>query len=294
VYFQQAAALDPNYAQAYAGIADSYALLGHLTVLPPATSFPQAKDAVAKALKIDPDLAEAHATLGFINMFYNLDGKAAEDEFRLALKNDPNYAIAHIWYAVDLAAMGRDNEATAQATQALVADPLSLTINTDIGLVAYLAGRNHDAIKAIKKALEIDPNFARGHFRLGNAYLKQGLNQQALAEYQKAVRIARAGDAYFDQNYEGAVGQAYALLGDKKEAENVLQQLSNRSKTHYVPAYSIALIYAGLGEKDLAFEWLQRAYEDHSTSMAYLKVDPALSGIRSDPRFASILHLVHF
>jgi TolB-like protein/tetratricopeptide (TPR) repeat protein len=288
-YFQEAVGLDPAYTQAYAGIADSYALLGQLGVLPPDISFPMAKKAAARALKIDSELADAHATLGFVKLFYDFDGVAAENEFKRALQNNPDYALAHIWYSVDLAAMGRKNEAVVEAKRAAVEDPLSLTINTDIGLAFYLAGSNNDAIDAIKKAIDIDPDFARAHFRLGDAYLQKGMSQQALTEYQNALRLSK--DSGFDGNqyYECAIGEAYAISGNTREARNVLDRLIRQSKSHYVPAYGIARIYARLGERDAMFDWLKRAYVEHSTSMAYLKVDPAFNAFHSDLRFMAVV-----
>ncbi len=164
-YFQEAVALDPAYTQAYAGIADSYALLGLFTVMSPKVAFPKAKEAATKALEMDPELADAHATLGFVGLYYDCDGLAAENEFRRALRSNPNYALAHTWYGENLAAMGRFGEAIAEAKRAEAEDPLSLTISTNIGLISYLAGQNDQAIEAFKKAIEIDPNFPRAHFR---------------------------------------------------------------------------------------------------------------------------------
>jgi TolB-like protein/tetratricopeptide (TPR) repeat protein len=292
-HFQEAVALDPAYTEALAGIADSYALLGEYTVLPPRVAFPMAQEAATKALRLDPELADARATLGFVHLFYDFDGQAAENEFRRALRNNPNYAIAHTWYGVDLAARGRYKEAMAEAKRAEALDPLSLTVSTDIGLIAYLAGRNDEAIDFIQKAIEIDPNFARAHFRLGNAYLQKGMNQEALTEYQRAVQLA-GGDPDEDQYYDAAVGEAYALSGNTSEARKVLNRLTDRFQRRYVPAYGIALIYAGLGERGPMFEWLKRAYEERSTSMAYLKVDPALNKYRSDSQFALIAQPLHF
>ena len=293
-YFQQAVTLDPAYAQAYVGIADSYALLGLFTVMPPKVAFPKAKEAATKALEMEPELADAHATLGFVSFYYDWDGLAAENEFRRALRSDPNYAFAHTWYAEALGAMGRFDEAMAEARRAETADPLSLTISTNIGLISYLAGRNDEAIEALRKAIEIDPNFPRAHFRLGNAYRLKGQHQLALAEYQKAVQLSGGGEEKGDQYYEASVGEAYAALGNTAEARKVLDRLTTRSKTRYVPAYAIALIYVGLGERERVFEWLQRAYDERSTSMAYLKVDPALNPFRSDPRFAAIERSIRF
>jgi DNA-binding winged helix-turn-helix (wHTH) protein/TolB-like protein len=293
-YFQEAVALDPAYTQAYAGIADSYALLGLFTVMAPKVAFPKAKEAATKALEMDPELADAHATLGFVGLYYDWDGLAAEDEFRRALRSNPNYAMAHTWYAEDLAAMGRFAEASAEAKRAQESDPVSLTVGAASGLVSYLAGQNDEAIASCKKAIEIDPSYPRLHFRLGNAYREKGMYQPALAEFIKAVQLAGGGDRYGDQYYEAAVGAAYAALGNTSEARKVLNSLIRRSKDRYVPAYGIALIYVGLGERDHVFEWLQRAYDERSSSMAYLKVDPAWNNLRSDPRFAAIARSIRF
>jgi tetratricopeptide (TPR) repeat protein len=293
-YFQEAVALDPTYTQAYAGIADSYALLGLFTVMAPKIAFPKAKEAATKALEMDPELADAHATLGFVGLYYDWDGLAAENEFRRALRSNPNYAMAHTWYAEDLAAMGRFSEASAEAKLAQESDPVSLTVGAASGLVSYLAGQNDEAIASCKKAIEIDPSYPRLHFRLGNVYRAKGMYQPALAEFIKAVQLAGGGDQYGDQYYEAAVGAAYATSGNIGEARKVLDRLIRRSKNRYVPAYGIALIYVGLGERDHVLEWLQRAYDERSTSMAYLKVDPAWNGFRSDPRFATIAQSIRF
>jgi tetratricopeptide (TPR) repeat protein len=162
------------------------------------------------------------------------------------------------------------------------------------GYVAMLAGRNDEAIEGFKKAIDIDPNYPRLHFRLGNVYQQKGMYRPALAEFLKAVQLTGGGDRYGDQYYEAAVGSAYAISGDTRDARKVLDDLIRRSKTRYVPAYAIAIIYAALGERDHLFEWLQKGYEDRSTSMAYLKVDPNLSEYRSDPRFAALAKSIRF
>jgi len=293
-YFQSAVALDPVYAQAYAGIADSYALLGLIDAIPPKEAFPKAKAAASKALEMDPELADAHATLGFVYFYFDWDGLAAENEFRRALRGNPNYAMAHAWYAEDMAAMGRFGEAIEEAKRAQEVDPVSQTLGAVYGNVAYLAGQNDAAIDALKKAIEIDPSYPRLHFRLGNAYLHGNMRQQALAELLKAVQLTGGGDQYGDQYYEAAVGYAYAVSGNPAEARNTLDNLIRRSQTRYVPAYAIATVYAGLGDREHVFEWLEKGYQDRSTSMAYLKVDPILKDYRSDPRFAALAQRVRF
>jgi DNA-binding winged helix-turn-helix (wHTH) protein/TolB-like protein/lipoprotein NlpI len=288
-YFRDAIALDPNFAQAYVGIADSYATLGLYAVLPPKEAFPAAKEAGKKALEMDPTLAEAHATLGFIAFYFDWNGLAAENEFRQAFNNNANYAIAHSWNGENLAAMGRFSEAIGEARLAQENDPLSMSINTNAGWTLFLAGRHPEAIEALKQIIEIDPTFPRAHFRLGGAYESEGMYREAVAELQKAVQLSE-GDPY----YEGALGHAYAVSGKVSAARGVLDLLKTRSEHQYIPAYAIALIYAGLGEKDQAFSWLEKAYDDRSTSLAYLKVDPVLNNLRSDTRFAGLVERVSF
>src|SRR5258707_2544836 len=288
-YFREAIALDPTFAQAYVGIADSYATLGLYAALPPKEAFPAAKEAGKKALEMDHSLAEAHATLGFIAFYYDWNGLVAENEFRQAFDNNANYAIAHSWNGENLAAMGRFPEAISEAKLAQENDPLSMSINTNAGWTLFLAGRHGEAMEALKKIIEIDPSFPRALFRLGSAYENRGMYGEAIAELQKAVQLS-AGDPY----YEGALGHAYAVSGNVSAARRMLDLLKSRSRRQYIPAYAIALIYAGLGEKDNAFLWLGKAYDDRSTSLAYLKVDPVLNSLRSDPRFVGLVQRIAF
>ncbi len=284
-YFRQAVDLDSSYSEAYSGIADSYAMLGLYTVVPPSEAFPRAKAAAMKALEMDDSLADAHATLGFVHFYYDWDGPAAEREFHRALADDRPHAMARSWHAFNLAAMGQFSEAVAEAMRAQEAEPLSPIISTNASWVLCLAGQYKQAVENSKKAIEIDPNFLHAHFRLGNAYEQQGQYELAIAEYQKAVPNSASGDTY----YQASLGHAYAMAGKIAEARKVLVHLQNLSAKRYVAPYAIGLIYAGLGDKDQAFEWLNKACADHSTSMAYLKVDHALRSLRSDPRFARLL-----
>ena len=288
-YFREAIALDPTFAQAYVGIADSYATLGLYAVLPPKEAFPAAKEAGRKALEMDPSLAEAHATLGFVAFYYDWDGRTVDSEFRQAFDKNANYAIGHSWNGEALAAMGRFPEAIHEAKLAQENDPLSMSINTNAGWTLFLAGHKSEAMEALKKIIEIDPNFPRAHFRLGSAYEDRSMYPEAIAELQKAVQLS-AGDPY----YEGALGHAYAVSGNVSAARRMLALLKSSSRQRYIPAYAIALIYAGLAEKDNAFFWLEKAREDRSTSLAYLKVDPVLNSLRSHPRFAGLLQNIAF
>jgi TolB-like protein/Tfp pilus assembly protein PilF len=288
-YFREAVRLDPNFAEAYAGVADSYALLGLYGLLPPKEAFPPAEEAAKKALDMNDGLAEAHATLGFVYFYYAWNGLAAEKEFRRALDSNPNYAMAHSWNGQDLATMDRMSEALAETELAQQDDPLSLIVSSNAGLIFLVAGRYGQAIETLNKALEIDPTFPRAHFRLGNVYEKEGMPEKAISEFEQAVQLSGG-----DCSYQGALGHAYAVAGNGQQARKILDLLKKRSRQQYVPAYAIALIYAGLKDKDHAFEWLDKAYNDRSASMALLKVDPALNSLHSDARFTELARRVKF
>jgi DNA-binding winged helix-turn-helix (wHTH) protein/TolB-like protein/Flp pilus assembly protein TadD len=288
-YFHQAITLDPTFAEAYVGVADSYATLGLYAVLPPKDAFPAAKEAAKRALEMDDGLAEAHATLGFINFYYDWNGVDAGNEFRRALADNPNYAMAHSWYGESLAAIGRYPEAVAEAQRALEDDPLSLIIGSNAGWTLSLAGKGDQAIEILKKAIEIDPSFPRTHFRLGRAYEQKKSFDLAISELEQAVSLSGG-----DSCYQGSLGHAYAISGKTDQARKVLQELEGRSEQQYVPAYAIALVYAGLGENDRAINWLQKAYEDRSTSMVFLKLDPELTSLHSDPRFEQLSQRINF
>ena len=287
--FRRAVDLDATYAEAYAGIADSYAMLGLYTVLSPNEAFPKAKAAAIHALELDSALAEAHAALGFVHFYYDWDGAAAEKEFATALLENPHYAMAHSWRGFNLAVMGHASEAIKEAMLAQTDDPLSAIVGTNAAWVYFLARQNDKAVKTLESVIEIDPNFPRAHFRLGNIYEHEGQYDRAIGEYEKAVQLS-AGDIY----YEASLGHAYAMSGMVAEAEKSLRHLEELSSRRYVPPYAIALIYVGMGNKHRGLEWLERASADRSTSMAYLRVDPTMNSLRSEPRFASLVKQTNF
>lgn len=289
-YFRHAIDLDPTYAKAYAGMADSYAMLGLYTELPPKEAFLKAKAAALKALEMDDSLAEAHATLGFVHFYYDWDGAAADKEFVAALQDDPNYSMAHSWRGFNLSVMGRFSEAITEAKLALAADPLSAIIGTNAGWVYCLARQNEEGVEILQKVIETDPNFPHAHFRLGNIYEDQGKYNGAIGEYEKAVQFSSGGNAY----YEASLGHAFAMAGKLGEAEKILHHLEEVSATRYVPPYAIALIYIGIGNKNDGLRWLEKASVDHSTSVAYLRVDPTLNRLRHEPRFAALVQQTNF
>jgi TolB-like protein/DNA-binding winged helix-turn-helix (wHTH) protein/Tfp pilus assembly protein PilF len=286
-YFQQAIELDPNYALAYVGLADGYNMLTNYDLLPPKEAVPQAKAAARKALEIDGTLAEAHDSLAFAHMYYDWDWPGAEREFQRAIELDPNYADVHHWYGLYLAMMGRSDEAMAEMRRAQALDPLSLIINTNVGWLFYFARRYDQAIEQCRKALELDPNFFSARVKLGWAYEQLGMHEQAIAEFQTVLNVSPD-----DPVLRAMLSRAYALSGRRDEAVKITDQLSEQSQRRYVSPYLVALVYAGLGESDPALDWLEKAYENRCGWLAWLKVDPKLDNLRSDPRFADLLQRV--
>ena len=283
-YFQQAIRLDPNYSLAYVGLADTYTLLSFFTLAAPNEAFPKAKVAAEKALAIDNTLAEAYTALGQYKAYYEWDWNGAEDQFQKGIALNPNYPLLHHWRSLNLIAMGRMDEARAAMRRALDLDPLLLVTNVNLGRIDYYEGRYDQAIKQYQRALELDKDFMRTHLRLGLAYVQQGRYHEALTEYNKALEIA--GDT---PQIRAHIAHVMAVSGRKSEALAALAEVQERAKRQYVPPYDIALIYVGLGEKDKAFAWLEKAYNDHSTEMIYFKVDPMLALLRSDPRYENLL-----
>ncbi|MDA4128509.1 MAG: tetratricopeptide repeat protein [Thaumarchaeota archaeon] len=283
-HFKRALEKDPAYALAYTGLADSYAMLALNESVPPEQVFPRAKAAAQKALQLDDKLAEAHTSLGLINFQYDRDWSGAESQFRRALEINTNYPPAHQFYADFLKAMGRLPEAIAQMKRAKELDPLSLSINNGMGHVLYLSRQYDEAIEQYRHAVEMDPNFVQGHLWFGRPYLQKGMYNEAIAEVLQAVKLSKESTISL-----AVLGHAYASAGNIKEAEEILEKLKERAKRQYVPSYWIALIYTGLGTKDEAFTWLERAFQERSSWLAWIKVEPRFDTLRSDPRFVSLL-----
>jgi len=282
-YFQQSIDEDPSYAQAYAGLADSYNMLGQYEIVPPSEAFPRAEAAALRALDLDETLAEAHTSLGWARMS-QWRWQEAEREFQRAIELNPGYATAHHWYARYLWwSLGRPDEALAEFKRAQELDPLSLMINAGLGEALRMARRYDEAIEQTRKTLELEPNFVRAHQFLGLALTHKSLYEEAIAEYEKAVSLS--GGSAFPLSW---LGYVYGVAGRKGEAERVLDQLQERSKQSYVSASSIALIYMGLGRKDEAFDWLERSYQAQEP-LLQLKVNPMYDPLRDDPRFTDLL-----
>jgi serine/threonine protein kinase/Tfp pilus assembly protein PilF len=284
-YFKQALEKDPQYALAYAGLADCYALLGEYGKLPVKESAPLAKSAAEKAITIDNSLAEAHTSLAAVHE-YEWNWAEAEKQYRLAIEMNPNYATAHHWYGVYLSSMGRFDEGLPELKKALELDPLSLIINTGLGRM-YCGARKYDeAIDQLKTTLEIEPNFAEAHFQLALAYEGKGKYEKAANSFQKAVEL------FEDPTMRGWIARERALNGKKDEARKLLEELKTLSKQQYVSPYMIAIGYVALGDKEQAFQWLEKVYQDKSYYVVWLKVDPIWDSLRMDARFQDILRRV--
>ncbi|HXM35743.1 MAG TPA: protein kinase [Pyrinomonadaceae bacterium] len=286
-YFSQAVEKDPGYALAYVGLADCYVVPANPR--PPNEKMPKARAAARRALELDETLAEGHTALARVLAVYDWDWVGAENEFKRAIKLNPRYAGAHQWYGGYLEMMGRRDESLAERKQALELDPLSLTINFELALAFYYARDYDQAIQQFQKTLELDANFPLVHAHLPAAYEQKGMYDQAIAGFQKGVALRGGTEWSFSMS---GLGHVYGVSGKKAEARAVLDELKQASQQEYVPADSIALVYAGLGEKDQAFTWLEKAYEEHAFKMAWLKVDPQWDSLRSDPRFADLLRRV--
>ncbi len=282
-YFQQVIDMDPSYAPAYAGLADCYNMLVVYGVRQPKEGFPKAKDAAIKALDIDETLAEAHTSLAFIKFRWDRNRVDAEQEFQRAIKLKPSYAPAHQWYSSYLVALERFDEAIAEAKRAQELEPLSFIASSHLGWILYLAGQNDRAIEQCTKILDLDPNsFPAMRYR-GLAYEQKGMYPEAIADFQKGVKLSGS------PLMLALLGHAYAASGKRAEAQKVLGELRDLQSQRYVSPYTVAAIYAGLGEKDQAFKWLEKAYDERDIWVMNLKVDPVFGKLRSDRRFPDLL-----
>ena len=277
-YFESALEKDPNYAAAYAGVADAYAQLGSFGLLEMKTSYERAREAIARALERDDKLAEAHASLGYILTNYYWNWPEAENQFKQAIELNPNYAMAHNWYSQYLGFMGRPEEALRESKRAQEIDPLSPWTNS--GFISFLARRYDEGIAESQKALELDPQFATAHMVIGLSYVQKKNYEQAISELQKAQD---------NPDSRALLGYAYGVAGKRNEARHLLDELQQVAKEKYVSPFPVAATYVGLGETDKAFEMLERAYAERSWAMGMLKVNPIFDPIRLDQRYIELL-----
>jgi len=284
-YFEEAARIDSNYAPAYAGLADYYLLTDELS---PRVAMPKANEYVQKALALDDGLADAHATLAFIKFYSDWDWLVADKEFKRAIELSPSYAEAHRSYSDFLSEMGRHDQALAEIRTAQELDPISTTAILDGGWALYYAREYDRAIEQCRKVLDLDPRSVSALDCVGSAHLATAAYDQAIAEY--TALVTSAGN---DPRRLASLGCAYALAGKKLQAQKIAAQLNEASKIHYVPPYFLGLVHAALGDKDVAFSWLEKAYEQHDLYLVRLKVEPMMDSLRSDPRFEKLLNRMH-
>jgi TolB-like protein len=285
-YFQQAIEKDTSYALAYSGLADCYALLADYGADPPNETMPKAKAAALKALQIDPNLAEAHASLAQILRDYDWDYAGALREIDRAIQLNPNYATAHQWRAESLSPLERHEEAITEAKRALELDPLSSIINRILGEMYFHARRYDEAIAQFRKTIEIEPNFPSAHLMLGRGYGAKGQYSEAVAEFVKMTELVGMGEASREMH------DAYANGGWNGYLRYVAENGTTKTTAGYRKAYGVAASFAELGEKDEAFAWLEKAYQQREYELTLLRVSPEIDNLRSDPRFTDLLRRV--
>ncbi len=282
-YFEDAIKKDSNYAAAYSGLADTYLTLYDYELMSYDESTSKAKDAAQRALKLNENLAEAHNSLAHINL-HEWKWESAEEGFRKAIALDKSYILAHHWYALCLTAIGKTNEAVTQMEKARELDPLSTRINADLGM-AYLSARRYDdAIAQEQKTLELNPKSSGARWIRGMSYQQKKLYGQAIKDYQDALALSPN-----NPNYLAALGHVYASSGNTEGAHNILDTLFAENKKSPVSPFFFALVYAGLNDKEKALEWLQKAYEEKSGSVRYLKMEPRLQNLRNEPRYTTLM-----
>ena len=279
-YFQQAIERDSKYGLAYAGLADCHNYLAHRN---------EAKTAILKALELDENLGEAHATLGFFKFLYEWDFVGAQREFECALALSPNYAEAHHWYAIYLANLGRHAQADREGKRAVELDPLSLLMNMTAALNFYLAREHDRAIEQLRKVIEMEPNFLPARSVMGNVLVQKGSYEAALSEYQKLSDLIKGAPENVEVSVKAIMAHAYGRWGKRHDAMKLVQEVVTSGSGS---PYLIAGVYAALGECDLAFEWLNQAFAEHDIQLVSLKVDPSLDGLRDDARFDELTRRV--
>jgi serine/threonine-protein kinase len=284
-YFKQAAEKDPNYALAYAGLADSYSLLGEMSMVPAGETFPQARAYAEKALKLDDTLSEAHLSLGIVKLFYDWDFTGAGKELLRAKELDPKNAQVYHFYGHYLELTGRFDEAISETKRGVQLEPTNLIINSEVGFAFYVARRPDPAIEQLRKTLDLDSTFSYASYEMAQALEQKGAYQEAITELTRAKPISAEWSWIV-----GDLGYVDALLGKRPEAEKIIQELKERTEREYIDPVLIAYIYIALGDKGEAFAWMDKAYRERSGMICWLQIEPKFDPIRSDPRFADLVH----
>jgi TolB-like protein/DNA-binding winged helix-turn-helix (wHTH) protein/tetratricopeptide (TPR) repeat protein len=288
-YFEQAIEKDPGYALAYAGLADSWVPRAWYAYLPANEAFPHARDAVAKALELDPDLVEAHTTLAFIKLYYEWDWDAAERQFLRAIKLNANYANAHHWYAEYLSLCGRHEAAIQEAERARELDPISSIINTWVGSRYFFAHRYDLALEQYRSAVELDSNFVPARLALGHAYVQKKMFPEAIRELEKAVSLSGGSPVYV-----ASLAHAYGVTGRRSDSLKLIDNLKELAGLRYVASFDMAIAWMGLSDNNRALASLEKALEERSPRLLFLRVEPRFDPLRSDARFQALIEKVGF
>ncbi len=286
LHFERAIELDPNYALAHAGVADSYIAFATFRALPAKEAYAKARAAAVKALELNPALAEGHSVLAMVSLYFDWDWATAEREFKRAIALKPDDATTRLRYGLALAWFDQFDEARREIAQGLEVDPGSPLLYTGMGQILYWERRYDQAIEEYRKALVVDPNFFQTHFLLGGAYMQKGAYAEAIAAFKKAIDLGG------ETQVKATLADAYAKSGQAHEARKLLADLTDRSRRTYAPRFDVAIVYADLGDHDQAFAWLEKAYDERERAMLSLKVNPRLDPLRSDPRFEGLLRRV--
>ena len=284
-FFEEALKIDSRFANAYTGLADSYATLALLEFMAPHEAFPKARQAAQQALSLDPQLAEAHTSLGLIKFQYDWDWAESEKELREAITINPNYAPAHHFYADLLKSMGRFEEALSEIEKAQELDPLSLAINIGVGHVLYLSRQYDKAIEQYRRAVDLDPEFMMTHVWFGRPYLEKGMFAEAISELETAVRLSGESTLAL-----AMLGHGLASAGRGEEALEIVEKLKQRAMSQYVPSYWMAVIYNGFRDRERVVAWMRKAFEERSSWLVWSNVEPRFAWLRDDPEFAAMLH----
>jgi len=287
--FQRTVSLDPDFALAYAGLADCFATLGYLSHLPPAQAFPAARGYATMALERDAGLAEPHASLAYVKFYFDWDWVGAEDEFRLAISRDPNWAAAHEWYSIYLLVAGRPVDALREITAARDRDPLSLPVNTDLGFHYYYTGQYEEAVRQLKSVLAMNDTFAPAHLWLGRAYQEQRQYDGAISEFRRVEELV--------SNWPVAIaarGCVEGICGHLAEASATLAHLERLSTQKFVTPYGVALVQAGLGRYEQALSWLEQAFAERSHWLVWQRLDPRWRMLQGNARFADLVNRMRF
>lgn len=288
-YFQAALGKDPEYARAYAGLADSYIILGVYNIHPPEETYPRALIAARKALQIDADLSEAHTSLAYALMHYNWDWPTVEKEFHRAIELAPNSAQAHIWYALYLSVKGKNDEAVTEIKEAHTLDPFSAVIRGDAGLTYYFSREYDLAIDQLRGALEMDPTFVVANIPLGGAYVQKKMYPEAISAFEQLSMASAFVTSKANAVPIASLAYVYGVSGRKEDAMTYIELLHEKSGEDYVAPYWMAVAYAGVGNIEEEFRWLEKAYQEKDGNLIFLRAHPIFDQLHGDPRFAALV-----